>query len=49
MTNEKLEEIKEKMCDDYCKYPGEVPFKSLLDRCEKCPMNELEVEDGQDR
>lgn len=49
MTKEKLEEIKERMCDDFCKFPGEVPFEVLVERCENCPLNELEVEDGQDR
>ena len=49
MTEEKLEKIKERMCDDFCKYPGNVAFEVLKVMCERCPMNELEVEDGQDR
>ena len=42
MNEEKLNEIKEKMCIDYCKYPGNVPFGFLKVMCDRCPMNEME-------
>ena len=48
MTVNELEYIKQRMCDDFCKFPCEVPFEVLQDRCEECPLNELEVDNGTD-
>lgn len=36
----KVEEIKEDLCDNYCKYPGTEP--DLHDKCETCPLNRLD-------
>ena len=48
---EKMEQIKEQMCDNYCKYPNqyylahedpEEGFEEMLrDICENCPLNDL--------
>ena len=35
-----IEEIKEQMCDHYCKYPGNDP--DIESKCETCPMNSLD-------
>lgn len=48
MTEDRLEYIKQRMCDDFCKFPGEVPFEVLEDRCRNCPLNELEASDEED-
>lgn len=41
-----LEEIKEQMCDEYCRFCRDVADESaLMEICEECPMNRL-VEDG---
>ena len=43
MDNEELTEIKEDMCDNYCKYPSEIADDSVLRViCNKCPLNRLE-------
>ena len=44
-----IEEIKQQICDHYCKYPGEYKAKdSILDMqdminevCDSCPLNAL--------
>lgn len=37
-----IEEVKEQMCDDYCRYPKELLNKEdLLDMCTVCPLNKL--------
>lgn len=44
---EKLENIKERMCDDHCRFPreakmdGDIIIDDLVE-CSKCPLNELE-------
>ena len=43
MDNEELTEIKEDICDNYCKYPIEIADDSVLRViCNKCPLNRLE-------
>ena len=38
-----LEEIKEEMCDNYCKWPHMCYIDDWLWRhCEECPLNKLE-------
>jgi hypothetical protein len=47
---ETIEEVIEKMCSDYCKYPEEYTKKyggyegtkkMIEDHCDKCPLNRL--------
>lgn len=39
--NNKINKIKEQMCDDYCKYPSMTGF-DIEDICKDCPLNKLE-------
>lgn len=40
---EKLEEIKQAMCDEYCRMPEEAADQEELEElCKYCPLNELE-------
>lgn len=44
MTTQELEEVKEDICDNYCKYPTEYEDNELLEVvCNRCPLNRLEV------
>ena len=37
-----IEEVKEQICDDYCRYPRELlNEEDLTDTCTTCPMNRL--------
>ena len=38
-----IEEIKEQICDKYCKYPGEYkdPDELIEKECENCPLCRL--------
>lgn len=39
-----IEEIREKMCDEYCKYTSRkfgFKLEIILKKCENCPLNEL--------
>lgn len=37
-----IEEVKEQMCEDYCRYPNELlNEEDLLDVCTVCPLNKL--------
>ena len=37
-----IEEIKEQICDEYCKWPFITETQADLNEiCEKCPMNNL--------
>lgn len=41
----KIEEIKEKMCDEYCRMPHEAADQEeLTELCKYCPLNGLEGE-----
>lgn len=43
MTKEKIESIRERICDRYCRFP--VITKYLNEICATCPLNELEADD----
>ena len=39
-VSNKLNDIREKMCDSYCKYPHEAVSQEMLERiCEYCPLH----------
>lgn len=43
MSKEDIEEIKEQMCDDYCKYPLEYQDNEILEViCNRCPLGRLD-------
>ena len=43
MTTQEIEEIKEDICDNYCKYPTEYEDNEILEMvCNRCPLNKLE-------
>lgn len=29
------------ICDEYCKFPFELDYEALVDKCEQCPMTRL--------
>lgn len=29
------------LCDEYCKFPYELDYEALVDKCEQCPMVRL--------
>ena len=31
----------EVFCDEYCKFPFEMDYEALVDKCEQCPMVRL--------
>lgn len=38
----RIDSFWQRMCDDYCKYPGEIKDVDALDNiCSECPLNEL--------
>ena len=37
-----IEEIKEKICDHYCRFPYDLSEDKLEEECKMCPLNELE-------
>ena len=38
-----IQEIKEAMCDEYCKYPFNTETQADLNEiCETCPLNKME-------
>ena len=43
MTQEKIDNIRERMCDNYCKWQGMPVQRVLYDICNECPLNELEA------
>lgn len=40
-----LEELKARICDDYCKWPSKLDDEYLEEICDDCPLNELEADD----
>lgn len=40
-----IEEIKEKICDHYCRFPYDLPEDKLEEECKVCPLNELKAEE----
>ena len=46
MTKEIIEEVKNDICDNYCKWPFNTETQADLNEiCEKCPLKRLEVDD----
>ena len=45
MTSQEMEEIKEQMCDKYCRMPDWYAGDQLEEVCENCPLNRLEADD----
>lgn len=44
MTQEKIDSIRERMCDEYCRFPKQVfPKVNIALVCATCPLNELEA------
>lgn len=42
ISDERWREVKEQMCDDFCKWPTECPTQGRLDRhCAECPLNTI--------
>lgn len=33
--------VMEEFCDEYCKFPYELDYEALVDKCEQCPMTRL--------
>lgn len=46
-SSEQLEEIKAEMCDKYCRYPFSADDDYLNKKCTECPMNRLEINNGE--
>lgn len=48
---EDMVDVREKMCDEYCQYPGKCPNQETLDNiCKKCELAKLfEVLAGKER
>ena len=44
-----IEEIKEKICDHYCRFPYDLPEDKLEEECKMCPLNELESPKQEDK
>ena len=48
--SQELDDIKEQMCDEYCKYPYEIADdEMLMIICNKCPLNRLDGIASEDR
>ena len=43
MTQDQIDNIRERMCDNYCKWQGMPVQRVLYDICNECPLNELEA------
>ena len=43
MTQEQIDNIRERMCDGYCKVPDIISWDN--ERCDCCPLDELEAEE----
>ena len=44
MTKEQIDSIRERMCDNYCRFPFQVyPSVDIELVCASCPLNELEA------
>lgn len=43
IDKDRLNEVIEKMCDDYCVWPTTCPTQERLDmHCKECPLNNIE-------
>ena len=36
-----VNKLASKICDEYCKFPFEMDYEALVDKCEQCPMVRL--------
>lgn len=39
--------VAEEFCDEYCKFPFELDYEALVDKCERCPMTQLKELGGE--
>jgi len=46
ISRDRLNEVQEKMCDDFCVWPGICATEErLYKHCEECPLNNLSKEE----
>lgn len=38
---QRANKVMEEFCDEYCKFPFEMDYEALVDKCEQCPMTRL--------
>lgn len=38
---QRANKVMEEFCDEYCKFPFEMDYEALVDKCEQCPMVRL--------
>ena len=38
---QRANKVMEEFCDEYCKFPYELDYEALVDKCEQCPMVRL--------
>lgn len=36
-----VNKLASEFCDEYCKFPFEMDYEALVDKCEQCPMTRL--------
>ena len=36
-----VNKLAREICDEYCKFPFEMDYEALVDKCEQCPMVRL--------
>ena len=36
-----VNKLASELCDEYCKFPYELDYEALVDKCEQCPMVRL--------
>ena len=43
-----VNKLASELCDEYCKFPYELDYEALVDKCEQCPMVRLKELGGND-
>ncbi len=38
---QRANKVMEEFCDEYCRFPFEMDYEALVDKCEQCPMVRL--------
>ena len=38
---QRANKVMEEFCDEYCRFPFEMDYEALVDKCEQCPMTRL--------
>ena len=38
---QRANKVMEAFCDEYCKFPFELDYEALVDKCEQCPMTRM--------